>query len=223
MEWDRIGRNKGCFRAARDPEKRLRRRRAKRRVAREKERERERGRTHSPWLLFLDRFLRRSLRSVANPNSKSFSLIFGFGRFIVSPLKIRSTGSVVHNNGKSVSVLIRRWGRWNWTGEEGATKLNWILASIREKQISTADLKRVLSDSSSFPSSLIFPYYWRFVLIDGNDEIKKWKEKKRNIGKEGGRRGNYNCEEKFSRGKIETWYLVKTKPDNFVQRELYPW
>lgn len=73
-----------------------------------RKRERERGRTHSPWLLFLDRFLRRSLRSVANPNSKSFSLIFGFGRFIVSPLKIRSTGSVVHNNGKSVSVLIRR-------------------------------------------------------------------------------------------------------------------
>lgn len=52
---------------------------------------------HSPWLLFLDRFLRSSLGSLANPNSKSFSLIFGFGRFIVSPLKIRSTGSVVHS------------------------------------------------------------------------------------------------------------------------------
>lgn len=55
---------------------------------------REERMVHSPWLLFLDRFLRSSLRSCANPNSKSFSLIFGFGRFILRPVKIKSTGSV---------------------------------------------------------------------------------------------------------------------------------
>lgn len=55
---------------------------------------REERMVHSPWLLFLARFLRSSLRSCANPNSKSFSLIFGFGRFILRPAKIKSTGSV---------------------------------------------------------------------------------------------------------------------------------
>lgn len=55
---------------------------------------REERMVHSPWLLFLARFLRSSLRSCANPNSKSFSLIFGFGRFILRPVKIKSTGSV---------------------------------------------------------------------------------------------------------------------------------
>lgn len=57
MEWDRIGRNKGCFRAARDPEKRLRRRRAKRRVAREKEKERERERTNTLTVVAFSRSL----------------------------------------------------------------------------------------------------------------------------------------------------------------------
>lgn len=55
---------------------------------------REERMVHSPWLLFLVRFLRSSLRSCANPNSKSFSLIFGFGRFILRPVKIKSTGSI---------------------------------------------------------------------------------------------------------------------------------
>lgn len=147
MEWDRIGRNKGCFRAA--PE--TRRKGWGQRGGLRERREREREWTHSPWLLFLDRFLRRSLRSVANPNSKSFSLIFGFGRFIVSPLKIRSTGSVVHNKGKSVSVLIPRSRRWNWTG---SWKLNGIRASIRcEGRVSMADLKTIFSNSSFFSTT----------------------------------------------------------------------
>lgn len=49
---------------------------------------------NSPWLLFLDRFLYSSLGSLTSPNSKSFSLIFDFVRFILNPLKISSTGSV---------------------------------------------------------------------------------------------------------------------------------
>lgn len=59
----------------------------------EGEEEEEERMVYSPWLLFLARFLRSSLRSFANSNSKSFSLIFGFGRFILRPVKIKSTGS----------------------------------------------------------------------------------------------------------------------------------
>lgn len=47
-----------------------------------------------------------SLRSCANPNSRSFSLIFGFARFILRPVKIKSTGSV----GDIVSIFIASSG-----------------------------------------------------------------------------------------------------------------
>ena len=108
MEWDRIGRNKGCFRDARDGG-----RETKGKGKRGKENPRTqkgkvgRGGEHLPWLLFLDRFLRNSLRSVANPNSKSFSLIFGFGRFIVSPLKIKSTGSACTKHNKGIDSPVK--------------------------------------------------------------------------------------------------------------------
>lgn len=50
--------------------------------------------------------MRSSLRSCANPNSRSFSLIFGFARFILRPVKIKSTGSV----GDIVSIFIASSG-----------------------------------------------------------------------------------------------------------------
>lgn len=87
MKWDGIGRNKGYA-----PDWIVMREEGTNRYI------------YSPWLLFLARFLRSSLRSCANPNSKSFSLIFGFGRFILRPVKIKSTGSV--ENISVVSIFI---------------------------------------------------------------------------------------------------------------------